>query len=453
MNDTVFSITQRDLLGIILLLAFMIIPIGISLMPYKGNPDKPPLFEVLQLRLGLAEINSGVLFIAATLWVLIFASLAFGLLAVIWSFAMAPFPQGNEAVWDWRFSLAKLAALTATLGAVVVLPLTVIRLTLSRTQTETAVEALFNDKINAAVEDLHTQRQISKPIADSNPKTHETIWQDDVIRRNGAIDRLEGLVQENHASAERVARMLSVYVRELSREIKALIPPNDSNLDALVKWERELSPARSDMQNAVQVLGRLQQISGVKTLSGLINLSGANLQGFGIHGLDIRSAILHSAQLQGAVLAETQLQKANLICAQLQGALLLRTQMQGADLSGADLQGAHLFGARLQQTNLFGAKLHGADLRQAEFDAETSFSYAILRGAALKDVDLTDVAIKPDQLTTMYGDATVTLPGGHGPHAESWPTHWSRENLSRPLFLTQWRAFQRSIGQDSDSPT
>jgi hypothetical protein len=34
-------------------------------------------------------------------------------------------------------------------------------------------------------------------------------WEDDVVRRNAAIDRLEGLVRERPEEAERVARLLS----------------------------------------------------------------------------------------------------------------------------------------------------------------------------------------------------------------------------------------------------
>ncbi|WP_439150133.1 pentapeptide repeat-containing protein [Sulfitobacter sp.] len=432
MDNIIFELNGRHLLGIVLLLAFLFVPIGISLLPYKGDTSKPPLFDRLQNRMGLGSINSGLLFVAIALWALIFVSLALGLLGVVWTFILSPIPQGQAQVWDWRFSLAKMAALTATLGAVLALPFTLIRLTFARTQTETAVEALFNDKINAAVEDLHAQRQISLAVPDGEKRTHETIWQDDVTRRNGAIDRLEGLVQENPASAERVARMLSVYVRELSQEYKPVPMPESEDRETLWEWAHELKPARSDIQNAVQVLGRLQRISGVMELAGLIDLARANLQGFDLSGLSFEKSKLMGAQLQGANLSGAQLQGAYLSGAQLQGAFLHGAQLRGADLSGAQLQGAFLSGA--------------------QFDRSTSLTAATFQGAAVREVDFTDATIKQDQFIAMFGDATVTLPGGHGPEHESWPAHWNKEELDRRDFQTKWRAFQASIGQDPDNP-
>ncbi|EEB84635.1 pentapeptide repeat-containing protein [Roseobacter sp. GAI101] len=493
MDDIIFEIRQRDLIGLILLLAFLVVPLGISRLPYKGDPNKPPLFDQLQNRMGLGGINSGLLFIAIALWAAIFASLALGLLGVLWSFILSPIPQEGE-IWNWRFSVAKMTALTATLGAVVALPFTLIRLTFTRTQTETAVEALFNDKINAAVEDLHAQRQISVEVTDGETKTHETVWQDDVTRRNGAIDRLEGLVQENPASAERVARMLSVYVRELSQEYKPVPTPETTNRQNLRTWARKLNAVRSDMQNAVLVLGRLQSISGVTELAGLVDLSGTNLQGFDLSTLSFEKSNFSAAQLQGANLRDAQLQRTSLRSAHLQGAFLNGARLLGADIRWAQLQGAYLGGAHLQGAKLSGALLQGAylggkahlqgtklrraqlqgahlrlaqlqgadlseaqlqcaDLRGTYFNASTSFREADFRGAAFYAVDLTDTSITREQLDTMYGDATVTLPGGLGPDHESWPAQWSKEELDWDDFETQWRAFQASIGQDPDNPT
>ncbi|NOR31670.1 MAG: hypothetical protein GQ539_11295, partial [Sulfitobacter sp.] len=109
--------------------------------------------------------------------------------------------------------------------------------------------------------------------------------------------------------------------------------------------------------------------------------------------------------------------------------------------------------AQLQGANFFKAQLQGASLFGAQFDGETSFRAATLRGAALRDVNFTQINIKPDQITDTFGDATVTLPGGHGPDHENWPEHWSKEILDWEDFKTEWCDFQRSIGQDPDNPT
>jgi len=44
---------------------------------------------------------------------------------------------------------------------------------------------------------------------------------DDLVTRNAAIDRLEGLPEERPEAVRRIARMLSVCVRESSREYPA----------------------------------------------------------------------------------------------------------------------------------------------------------------------------------------------------------------------------------------
>lgn len=54
-------------------------------------------------------------------------------------------------------------------------------------------ESLFNDKINAAAADLATQRQVTTVLGEKDNRTVLTEWEDDVVTRCAAIDRLEGL--------------------------------------------------------------------------------------------------------------------------------------------------------------------------------------------------------------------------------------------------------------------
>jgi uncharacterized protein YjbI with pentapeptide repeats len=422
LDDIFFVIDGRELLGIVLLLAFLFVPIGISFMPYKGNPNKPPLFDQLQNRMGLGNINSGLLFIAIAFWALIFGSLLLGLLGVIWSFIMSPIPQEGQ-IWNWRFSLAKMAALTATLGAVVALPFTLIRLTFTRTQTETAVEALFNDKINAAVEDLHAQRQVSVSAINGETKTHETVWQDDVTRRNGAIDRLEGLVQENANSAERIARMLSVYVRELSKTVQPTPTPENAQQEELQRWVNGLQPKRSDMENAFQVLGRLKYAD-------LLNP-------------DTKTLDLQRANLQACMLNRYSFFKTDFSLADMSATFLANTDLRRCTFIGTQLEGSHLRNANCQ----------GSQFIISQFGITTSLEGTNFRGAAMRSVDLTNVSIGAKQLNDLFGDASVILPGGHGPGHADWPEHWPEEKLDWGEFEDRWRAFQASIGQDPDNPT
>jgi len=94
-------------------------------------------------------------------------------------------------------------------------PLVVLRTSIAQDQTKTAKATLFNDKINAAMTDSHVQRQITK--WDKTGKAQNG-REDNLTGRNGAIDRLAGLASEEPRSAPGIARILSMYVKELSRE-------------------------------------------------------------------------------------------------------------------------------------------------------------------------------------------------------------------------------------------
>ena len=450
----------------------------------------------VQRQLGLDDVSPGVFLIAAIAWGVLAAVLFYGLLALVLDVLWHPMAQrapspvsrflsglSGEAAgekWDFRFRLAQMAALAGVLGAVVALPLTLNRLRLTRESNETAREALFNQKITEAAADLHAQRQVTKH--DGNGKAQFNGWEDDVARRNAAIDRLEGLVRErsetapDKATAERVARLLSVYLRELSREYpvkrhvrmdlldrmhpsddspplteeEALqtlgVSPDEAYTEALRDWAQTLEPARSDMQNAAQTLGRLTKTCGLAENTIPIDLRKTNLQGFDLSGLDFRKAHLAEAQLQGAYLGGARLDGANFGSAQLQGAHLGGAQLQGAHLGQARLEGAYLGWAQLQGADLWCVRLQGADLRGARLDELTDLSDATLRGASLRYVDdLTAKQLRPFW-PDIFADGSVEI------REEERPAHWAHEKLRSKEFNEAWRAWQRSIGMDPDDP-
>lgn len=265
-------------------------------------------------------------------------------------------------------------------------------------QADLQDEALFNDKINAAAEDLAARRQVTRPTFttkdEENDKKQESIlteWEDDVVTRAAAIDRLEGLARERHLEVPRIAAMLSVYVRELSKQ-KGLTPkehskPKDAaSVPALREWVWGLKPIRSDMEKAVQTLGRLREIEGQENLS--IDLREANLQGFDLFALNFDTARMSSARMEGANLSEAQMQAADLSGAQMQGADLSLAQMQGANLSGA------------------------------EIDKSTQVSETTFSGAGVARVDWSSADLSPVHVAAMFGDASVKLPFDN---PEWWP--------------------------------
>ncbi|MFW5678276.1 MAG: pentapeptide repeat-containing protein, partial [Rhodosalinus sp.] len=351
----------------------------------------------LQRALGLPAANPLVMAAVGLLWLALALLLAGGLFTLIWvtltQGVIAPDAGGD--LWEFRFRLAQMLALTTVLGAVVALPITLTRLRLSREQAETAKEALFNQKITEAAADLYAQRQVTLRPITGGPVNG---WEDDIVRRNAAIDRLEGLVRERPEEAERVARLLSTYVRELSREHPPKPVPETEDVREIKAWAHSLRPARSDMENAAQVLGRLAQINVSEDLRRAIDLRDANLQGFDLTSALFNGAHLDGAQLQGANLSRAQLQGARLVCAQLQGTVLNRARLQSARFDNAQLQGARLERTQLQGANFYRALLHevrlewaqlqraslsGAQLQRANF-ARAKLQRAVLGGAQLQ---------------------------------------------------------------------
>jgi len=423
MSDTVtLPISPETFWGLLALAAALLAMIAIFglLSGIKPDAEDTP-FTRLRARLGMAGLPQGIFALGMILWGLIFAVLALGLLWTVISAAFHAPARTEEAQTTLRFVLISLTALTATLGAVVAFPVTLIRIALTRKQTETAQEALFNDKINAAAEGLAARRQVTRVIHEG--KANETIlteWQDDLVTRASAIDRLEGLAKERPDTAARVARMLSIYVRELSREYPPKDPPEHLNPEELWDWSRSLEAIRPDMEKAAQSLGRMQDIQGHNIRPGDINLSRSNLQGFD----------LNSMCFDNALLTETRMQGVN----------FWTTRLRGAQLEGTQLQGAYFGDALMQGANLESAQMQAAFVGGVQMDAKTNLTAVALRGASLRSVcHITLEQLRPFW-SDVFSDGTIQLPA-----TEPRPSHWEDEELDLADFLDLLRAWLSSL--------
>lgn len=496
--------------AMLLVLLVLAIYWTISGVASDKRPKEPRFSENKPLNalgwFGLLSLPFGAIIFLAVLW---------ELLALAWSYPNLESAKENASDIRWHGSI--MLAMLAALGALFTLLFAYIRVFTTERQTKAAErqasateEALFNDKINAATEDLHAQRQVTLTETGEDGRTiRQDVWEDDIIKRNAAIDRLEGLAKERPDAAPRIARMLSVFTRELSARYPPEASPDPDEVSArdLHEWVNSLTVARSDMEKAVQTLGRLHSHMDTKDSKDAIDLRRANLQGFDLRelnfekarlskaqmqgadlskaqmqgaelsGAQLQGANLRGAQLQGAKLLGAQMQVANLREAQLQGAYLSRaqlqeaflggaqmqgayldkaqmqgaylgeTQLQGANLSEAQMQGAELSGAQMQRAVLSKALLQGADLSEAKLDRTTILSTASLRGAALRVVDCSDVDISQDQIVSIFGDQTVILP--ESLNRPDWPDIAEDDWIE---FHVQWREWQKSIGFDPDDP-
>lgn len=319
--------------------------------------------------------------LAATMWDFLRAAIRYGLYAD---------DTTGEAIRNIGLVLA------AFFGA----PFLVWRTWVAARQTNLQDEALFNDKINAAATDLAARRQVTKAVVPGGrSEKHQDFWEDDLVTRAAAIDRLEGLALEamerqDYVPAQRIARMLSIYVQELSRAYPPLNPDDEARIAYYGVWEEPVFPARPDMERAAQSLGRINPQDETMRAA------------FGPRNIDLR-----------------------------------RCNLQGFDLSGLNLQGANLEMAHLQGANLGLAQLQGAHLWEAQMSESTNLGDAALRGASLRSVDDTTIGLLRPFWHDIFTDGTVDV------RPETRPTHWRDEELEASVFLpdstspfaTAWR--------------
>ena len=190
----------------------------VSSTPRKGNA------EDYIAALGLKNLPVIITFIISLIWL---AFLIVFLGGAGWALVDIFGKFGQQDI-DLRWPLLTLAGMMAALGAIISLPFTLLRTQYNRRQTYSQEESLFNNKMISAAQGLAARREVTRVVGRGKEQRVLTEWQDDLITRASSIDRLEGLARERPDAAARVVQMLSIYVRELSREYPAQEPPKDA---------------------------------------------------------------------------------------------------------------------------------------------------------------------------------------------------------------------------------
>lgn len=374
------------------------------------------------------------------------------------------------------YVLAYVGLLTA-LGGVISTPLALIRVYTTERQTLTgeiqsklAADAHFISIMKDATDDLNARHQTTQAKDDGG---YVDIWQDDIMRRNDAMNRLERLAGEFVDEAPRIARLLSVYLREMTRDYPAEQMPEGLEADEIRKWANGLKVQRSDMETAAQVLGRLHELTQVPVEDLAIDLKGVNLQAMTLQNLNFEHATLNEAALDGAILTGSKFNRANLYYATLVGARLNFAELNGtrlnfASLTRAELNGAKLNGAKLFKTILHWANLSGVELKEAKLN-ETEINGANLKGVCLNGAKLSDITLSGQQLseveakgvalriidfretpdvealvTSAFGDASVILPENIKPLIKD---KWPDQELEDNDYNSEWELFK----QDPDA--
>lgn len=434
-------------LGWIIMSALVLILTGSVLFKSKLSPIKKTF--------GAESLPHWLTLLMIAIWGAIALTLTIGLLILITEIVVILVTTENEGTF--RFLLAKTTALTAVLGAVVALPFTVLRLKLSTEQNRHNQDVLYNEKLHNAITDLHARYQRT----DGEGADRRDIWEDDIIRRVGAIDRLQALVEERHEEAPRIARTLCVYLKEMTREHPAVPYPEDPSEANLKVWREKVSAQkRADMEAAAQVLGRFPRLlrldpetDGADYCELAINLSGTNLQGMDLSRMDYSFAEMNFAHLGKSTLTSTQIDRAT----------LNQATLNEADLTFASLTGTSLIGAELYQAMLERTLLEGQFFISVIFDRERrnvfnyndriQYCFTDLRGirakgAALRSVNLENVGLAENLISGSFGDASVTLPD-YAKHlvTDKWPD----TILSDDEFNAEWEQFKK-LGRDAYTP-
>ncbi|MBP7242274.1 pentapeptide repeat-containing protein [Amaricoccus sp.] len=341
--------------------------------------------------------------------------------------------KGATATGDSNATRNIIVALTAVLGGIAIIGTVIvqsIRVWINERTARTAEENLTTGLINKAVEGLGAEKQIDTfwrvvrytldgkedgalelrgeaPLLPAGAEvTGYGDWEagtrtvPNIEVRLGATYTLERIAQDNDRDHIRVMEILCAYLRENAPagaaadhglgewpewsegEARAgrdaAIAVRRQDLD---KWVAALPRPRTDIQAAIEVIGRRTpwqaeieraQRHRQSDEPYRLDLTGVNLRRADLSSLDLARALLGEARLEGADLREARL--------------------EGADLREARLEGANLRGARLEWAALREARLEGADLREARLE-EADFREARLEGTNLAGVQLESAAL------------------------------------------------------------
>ncbi|WP_169711683.1 pentapeptide repeat-containing protein [Henriciella litoralis] len=245
--------------------------------------------------------------------------------------------------------------LAALLGA----PFIVWRSVVAAEQSKTAAEALFNDKVNSAAQGLVSRHQVSCKDITSGERYVE--WQDDLVARSAAIDRLEGLAFERPDASVRVVRLLANYVRGNFPCLSKQPTPNFAS--------RPLP--RMDMERAIASIGRVLPLAAQYDSSEWrLDLKDCNFDGVHFSEGCFRAVNFGRSRFEGAVLASANFEGCIFVDCLLNFADFRRANFRGANMdrivlekcngvfgfAGADIEGVTFVGANLLGLSYLGPK-------------------------------------------------------------------------------------------------
>ena len=291
--------------------------------------------------------------------------------------------------------------LSLTLAGLFGAPFVVWQVWLAQRRADNADEGLITDRINAAVASLGADKTV-KGFDDGKEYTRPNIEV-----RVGAILALERIAKRSPDVHIQIMEILCAYIRENTKENR----------------ERP----REDIQTALNVIGRRNQIQ--RTLEGpkTIFLSGSILNGSNMEGMDFSGAIMIGVKLNGANLNRANFKFTNLFMANLADASLMNTSFFNADLRRATFDRAVSFKTDFRKANLVGANLY-LTLTLKHFPNLLRLDFSVINGEKLDCRYLTQT-----QINSIFSDKIaidVSL---------NRPVHWPTIILADEFLEMEWK--------------
>jgi uncharacterized protein YjbI with pentapeptide repeats len=349
----------------------------------------------------------------APILVIIFVSI----LAMLKKVGVQILTEDTTGIWgqdNMRWYVLSFVGLLTALGGIIGTPLALIRVHTTERQTITgekqsklAADALFNGIMKVATDDLNASYQTT---IDNFDGSLADVWKDDILRRIDAISRLEKLAEDYVEEAPRIVQILCVYVKELTRDYPAETPSEDAKPSQLKKWARELTVKRSDMEYAVQALGRIHTKTSLAPQTLRMDLSGANLQAMNLNLSHYSHASFSGSALDGATMVFAKAPHANFDSASLVGVETFQTNLSYCNFDDANLSSilgnqANFQNASFFKTDLTAATFATANFRKAEFSG-AKLDYTNLYSADFKDAYITSSSLSGAQITHTMFDST-----------------------------------------------
>lgn len=425
------------------LLALVLILSALVYWTVPSSKKAPDLHQAID-RLGLNTVHPLIAYLVSLIWLAIFGALLYGIFYIIVDVLQRSHASDIEGAKDLRWSLLSFTAITAALGAVVTLPLTLIRTRQNARQTDqnarqtdVAEQGHITDRITKAVEGLGAEKTVKRQrknnkgkfvfektddVIDYSKPVMEEVTEPNLEVRIGALFALERISQDSDRDHVNVMEILCAYIRNNADRNSPTLPDEEPEEGWRAWGEANRTQLPLDVDIALKIIERRDD-----TRKAIEKQEGYRL---GLERAPMYALDLAERELVGAFLFQAKFQGTNLWNANLKECYLGDTEFSGANLLNANLQGANLVLAEFQDANLYGTEMQGSYLMLANFDRSTSMDGANFDRAYCMSVDFSETSLTQERLQTAFGDGSTILPGSHGPETPTWPTHWPKEATS-----------------------